>query len=1147
MRLNKTVVLLATTLAAVIPSSNLHAADLRPMVSVIDTSELAVFPAPDDLHFLTLNATGANWWQSKAGKILSPVTLANGSALNARSNSILSPDGTTVFTATDSQLVRIQIDQASPNVSSIPLPSIDRLILDPASDQLIAVDHDLAASQNHLYRVDPISLSFTPLPDLPITRGGSDENPDEYAIEYGPLLDILPAPDGAQFFDRAAQGVGLSQGKLTASTTANELAFQHRDLDGLLTRYISDFDSRYAAPGGVLLHLFQPYHGYYDLGYIAFVEPQTLQSEKILYLHNTAETYANSETFVGPLQLAAGRNFHAPTNQALLIEGTRVFILDLSEKEISFQTDLRQFGMNKSGASAAFSADGKSLFLSDATHFARCDIASNTLTANYQPDPTLRIQKIALNANQSNYLALDSENRLLSLSLDRNGARTQVLAEDIQNFQIQGNTASLATLLRPNPYATPTYQLWLADTYPNSKPINVPASLPDYKSPLGNTAIFSPAGSYAFIPEEDDRIIDAFTGETIYTLPSDTSRNHSASSDTSHLAAIDQNEAVAVVSIEQGLSAFDFHSAQKTWTHSVPANRHVFPLFFNDDNQLLALQTNPFELIQLDAETGEPQPYGKPLPIPSDSPDPIHLQVSHDNKRLILAVAENETHIIDLDTVSIQATLPLAAANTAFAFSPKSDFLLAATASGPIEFYSLDQARSVAQLTLFPKTNDWTFVASDHRFETSPDAADTLYTVVDHKIVPGGQLLAQLHEPSILASILGGDLPSKAATQIEGLASLPQVTLALADGTRGLTVEDDLELDTENATATLTLRASGANLLSAEPRLYHNGKLLGSSTRGLTVEDDDEDSETYLSKNYTVPLLPGKNRFRAVVVTASGIESFPASLTLNAQGQAHSNTTSGIALHTLIVGANQYQNPKYNLNYAAADAEAFSKALQAKAANIFTRIDTHLLLDSDATRSNILATFKEIAATAAPRDVFIFYYAGHGVVDETENKQFYLAPANVTQLYGDPVHLVQNGISAQQLRQLSADIAAQKQLFLIDACQSAEALVTIAQRGAAEEKAIAQLARSTGTHWLTASGSQQFATEAAELGHGLFTYALLQALEGAADAGDKRITINELKAYLESQVPQLSQQYRGSAQYPSSYGTGQDFPIAIIP
>ncbi|MDX1462954.1 MAG: caspase family protein, partial [Marinirhabdus sp.] len=124
-------------------------------------------------------------------------------------------------------------------------------------------------------------------------------------------------------------------------------------------------------------------------------------------------------------------------------------------------------------------------------------------------------------------------------------------------------------------------------------------------------------------------------------------------------------------------------------------------------------------------------------------------------------------------------------------------------------------------------------------------------------------------------------------------------------------------------------------------------------------------------------------------------------------------------------------------------------------------------------------------------------------------------------------------------------IPAQKQLFILDACQSAGALNTVALRGAAEEKAIAQLARSTGTHWLTASGSEQFATEFDELGHGVFTYALLEALSGKADSGDNRITVNEIKAYIESRVPEISQQYKGSPQYPSSFGFGQDFPVSI--
>ena len=54
-------------------------------------------------------------------------------------------------------------------------------------------------------------------------------------------------------------------------------------------------------------------------------------------------------------------------------------------------------------------------------------------------------------------------------------------------------------------------------------------------------------------------------------------------------------------------------------------------------------------------------------------------------------------------------------------------------------------------------------------------------------------------------------------------------------------------------------------------------------------------------------------------------------------------------------------------------------------------------------------------------------------------------------------------------------------------------------RGAKEEKAIAQLARSTGTHWWAASESEQVAIELQTLGHGLFTYSILQGLSGHAD------------------------------------------------
>jgi uncharacterized caspase-like protein len=118
----------------------------------------------------------------------------------------------------------------------------------------------------------------------------------------------------------------------------------------------------------------------------------------------------------------------------------------------------------------------------------------------------------------------------------------------------------------------------------------------------------------------------------------------------------------------------------------------------------------------------------------------------------------------------------------------------------------------------------------------------------------------------------------------------------------------------------------------------------------------------------------------------------------------------------------------------------------------------------------------------------------------------------------------------------------------MDACHSGGAVEKLAQRGAAREKAIAQLSRSSGVHVLASAGSEQYATEYEDLGHGLFTYCLLQALSGMADGApkDEKVTLFEIKSYLHDQVPSKSMELKGSAQYPFTFSRGHDFPLVIV-
>src|SRR5690606_16496514 len=166
----------------------------------------------------------------------------------------------------------------------------------------------------------------------------------------------------------------------------------------------------------------------------------------------------------------------------------------------------------------------------------------------------------------------------------------------------------------------------------------------------------------------------------------------------------------------------------------------------------------------------------------------------------------------------------------------------------------------------------------------------------------------------------------------------------------------------------------------------------------------------------------------------------------------------------------------------------FIKVLDEKSKNLFGDIELHALYDDEASRQNILKSLEDLSKKIHPEDVFIFYYAGHGSMVED---RFFLIPTESLRLY-DLAALQKEALEASVLQEKFKSIKALKQLIVMDACQSGGSVELLANRGAAEEKAIAQLSRSAGIHVMASAGSEQFATEFAELGHGLFTYVLIQ-------------------------------------------------------
>ena len=59
----------------------------------------------------------------------------------------------------------------------------------------------------------------------------------------------------------------------------------------------------------------------------------------------------------------------------------------------------------------------------------------------------------------------------------------------------------------------------------------------------------------------------------------------------------------------------------------------------------------------------------------------------------------------------------------------------------------------------------------------------------------------------------------------------------------------------------------------------------------------------------------------------------------------------------------------------------------------------------------------------------------------------------------------------------------------------------------------------------------------------MFTYTLLQGLNGKAAGKGEAVTVLKLMGYIQEQLPEITKKYQQEAQYPVVDSRGMDFPL----
>lgn len=455
-------------------------------------------------------------------------------------------------------------------------------------------------------------------------------------------------------------------------------------------------------------------------------------------------------------------------------------------------------------------------------------------------------------------------------------------------------------------------------------------------------------------------------------------------------------------------------------------------------------------------------------------------------------------------------------------FSPDGKTAVVASLAS-IRLFDVSTGDALATLISFDD-GEWLITTPNGYYNSSEKGDQYLNVTVGGKPYSISQLRESFYRPDLVKAALAGQALS-GLRKVADIKPPPAVAI----------VETPASVGSDETTVKVKVADQGGGI--GDVRLYLNGSaVVLDRTRNLAVATVQGKAQVF---SYKVRLVAGKNSVRAIAFNAeNSMQSTDALHVIEASIAAKKPS-----LHALIIGIQEYDNPKLTLKYSVADAKLIAATLREQAKGLFEGVHvTALTSRADTTKDAIIKAVKTAQGQVRPEDLFVFFVASHGTVDEGG---YYLITSNVGSVSSHA--LKKDAVSQDDLKTLIANVPATKKLVVIDTCNAGklgEALqVAMLTRGMNEETALKILSRAVGSTIISASSSVQEALEGYQ-GHGLLTWVVAEGLKGRADLNkDGAVNTLELATYVDDQVPLLAEKVFKHKQYPLVSPSGQGFPL----
>ena len=238
----------------------------------------------------------------------------------------------------------------------------------------------------------------------------------------------------------------------------------------------------------------------------------------------------------------------------------------------------------------------------------------------------------------------------------------------------------------------------------------------------------------------------------------------------------------------------------------------------------------------------------------------------------------------------------------------------------------------------------------------------------------------------------------------------------------------------------------------------------------------------------------------------------------------------------VIIGISKYQysgpHGLTNLIFADDDARAFARTLIDLG---WSESHIKLFVNGEATKRNIEIALESWLTKVSSRGQVVLFWAGHGYPDPENPEKVYLAT------YDTDISIPATGYRMDRVRAALEEIKSKNVILLADTCHAGK-LITRGERGISILPQIDKMQREQrvpkGWIFMVGADTDRQAIEHTSWTNGAFTHSLIKGLSGEADGflsmgpKDNIVTMGELRAYMNTAMPDETQKVLGVAKRP---------------